>query len=84
MAIPKIISFFLIFAVTALLAGAAFADVYVYKDKNGVLTFTNAPNHGGYRRVLRESRGEGRAMPRHASYDELSIRLQGATTSMPT
>ncbi len=59
MAIQKIISFFLIFAVTAFLAGAAFADVYVYKDKNGVLTFTNTPNHAGYRRVLRESRGEG-------------------------
>jgi soluble lytic murein transglycosylase-like protein len=30
------------------------ADVYVYKDKNGVLTFTNVPNHTGFRRVLRE------------------------------
>lgn len=52
-------SFFLIFAATAFLAGAAFADVYVYKEKNGVLTFTNTPNHAGYRRVLRDSRGEG-------------------------
>lgn len=59
MAIQKIISFFLIFAATAFLAGAAFADVYVYKDKNGMLTFTNTPNHAGYRRVLRDSRGEG-------------------------
>jgi soluble lytic murein transglycosylase-like protein len=31
------------------------ADVYVHKDKDGVLTFTNVPNHSGFRRVLRES-----------------------------
>jgi len=55
-----------------LLAGAALADVYVYKDKNGVLTFTNTPNHSGYRRVLRENRTEavGSAIV-NASYDEL-------------
>ena len=29
-------------------------DVYVHKDKDGILTFTNVPNHGGYRRVIRE------------------------------
>lgn len=29
-------------------------DVYVYKDANGVLTFSNVPNHPGYRRVLKE------------------------------
>jgi soluble lytic murein transglycosylase-like protein len=33
----------------------AWADVYVHKDKEGVLTFTNVPNHSGYRRVIRES-----------------------------
>jgi soluble lytic murein transglycosylase-like protein len=36
----------------------AFSDVYVYKDKEGVLTFTNVPSHGGYRRVIRESNGQ--------------------------
>jgi soluble lytic murein transglycosylase len=30
------------------------ADVYMYKDKQGVLTFTNVPNHNGYKRILRE------------------------------
>jgi soluble lytic murein transglycosylase len=30
------------------------ADVYVYKDKQGVLTFTNVPTHQGFRRVIRE------------------------------
>ena len=72
MAIQKIISFFLIFAATAFLAGAAFADVYVYKDKNGMLTFTNTPNHAGYRRVLRESRGEGSGHASvNSSYNDL-------------
>jgi soluble lytic murein transglycosylase-like protein len=31
------------------------ADVYVFKNRDGVLTFTNVPNHGGYRRVLRDT-----------------------------
>jgi soluble lytic murein transglycosylase-like protein len=31
-----------------------FADVYMYRDKQGVLTFTNVPTHAGYRRVIRE------------------------------
>ncbi len=30
------------------------ANVYVYKDKQGVLTFTNVPTHQGFRRVIRE------------------------------
>jgi soluble lytic murein transglycosylase-like protein len=33
------------------------ADVYVYKDKQGVLTFTNVPTHQGFRRVIREGYG---------------------------
>ena len=31
------------------------ADVYVYRDKQGVINFTNVPSHSGYRRVIRES-----------------------------
>jgi soluble lytic murein transglycosylase-like protein len=44
----------------ALFAGAnrASADVYVYKNSQGVLTFTNVPNHSGYRRVLGENNGQ--------------------------
>ena len=36
------------------MVAAASADVYVHKDKAGVLTFTNVPNHSGFRRVIRE------------------------------
>jgi soluble lytic murein transglycosylase-like protein len=37
-----------------------FADVYMYRDNQGVLTFTNVPTHAGYRRVIREgSLGQG-------------------------
>jgi soluble lytic murein transglycosylase-like protein len=44
------------------------ADVYVYKDKQGVLTFTNVPTHQGFRRVIRDG------APRFSSaafYDDL-------------
>jgi soluble lytic murein transglycosylase-like protein len=34
---------------------SGWADVYAYKDKDGVLTFTNVPTHAGFRRVLRET-----------------------------
>jgi len=55
-------------------AGSAWADVYVYRDKNGVLTFTNVPNHGGYRRVLRERNGQitGGSVT-YTSYDDLIL-----------
>lgn len=57
----------------ALFASAvACADVYLYKDKQGVLTFTNVPNHSGYRRVLKESSGTLSTAPlTNASYEEL-------------
>jgi soluble lytic murein transglycosylase len=50
------------------LAPAVFADVYVYKDKQGVLTFTNVPTHYGFRRVIRD--GSPR-FSSSASYDDL-------------
>jgi soluble lytic murein transglycosylase-like protein len=45
--------FFLLYQMSTL--ATALADVYVHKDKDGVLTFTNVPNHSGFRRVFRES-----------------------------
>ena len=60
--------------VAALWAGpfSALADVYVYKDRQGVLTFTNVPNHGGYRRVMRDHQSQGsRPSEGEGSYDEL-------------
>ncbi|MGZ9155133.1 MAG: transglycosylase SLT domain-containing protein [Candidatus Binatia bacterium] len=44
-------------AVCLLVAAAqpARADVYMFKDRQGVLTFTNVPNHTGYKRILRDS-----------------------------
>lgn len=50
----------------------ASADVYVYKDQNGVLNFTNTPNHTGFRRVLREPSAQSRGGAAiTASYDSL-------------
>ena len=54
------------------LSPPVFADVYVYKDKNGVMTFTNVPTHTGFRRVLKEGNGPRTAASSfNASYDSL-------------
>lgn len=51
---------------------AVFADVYVYKDHNGVMTFTNVPTHTGFRRVFKERNGPRTAASSfNASYDSL-------------
>jgi soluble lytic murein transglycosylase-like protein len=47
-------SLFLFIVLELLLTSLSAADVYVYKDKQGVLTFTNVPTHQGFRRVIRE------------------------------
>ena len=40
------------------LPSTGFSDVYVYRDNQGVLTFTNVPTHSGYRRVIKEVSGQ--------------------------
>lgn len=50
------ISFWLL--VGFFLPSSGFPDVYVYKDNQGVLTFTNVPTHSGYRRVIKEVGGQ--------------------------
>jgi soluble lytic murein transglycosylase-like protein len=48
------------------------ADVYVYKDKQGVLTFTNVPTHQGFRRVIREGYASASSLGSSAnSYEDL-------------
>ena len=57
---------------------AALADVYMYKDQNGVLTFTNTPNHTGFRRVLRDNNGPLRGGGSlNASYDTFILTASG-------
>ncbi len=67
-------------AVCLLVAAAqpARADVYMFKDKQGVLTFTNVPNHTGYKRILRDSGAalSGGAMTGNA-FDELISSASG-------
>jgi soluble lytic murein transglycosylase-like protein len=61
-------------AITGVLLGptTAGADVYAYKDRNGVITFTNVPTHGGFRRVLRDhSSRESPGPAFNPSYDSL-------------
>jgi hypothetical protein len=59
MLITKLVGLLLAASTTFTALGPAFADVFVYKDGNGVLTFTNVPNHTGYRRVIREGSSPG-------------------------
>jgi soluble lytic murein transglycosylase-like protein len=55
-----------------ILPSVGFADVYVYKDKQGVLTFTNVPSHAGYRRVFRDNNGQlSGAVASFNGYDDL-------------
>jgi soluble lytic murein transglycosylase len=46
-------------------------DVYMYRDQNGVINFTNVPSHGGYRRVLREGKNGPAAVAVSGDYDEV-------------
>ncbi len=60
------------------LAPSASADIYMYKDKNGVVTFTNVPNHTAYRRVLRSANNPLPAAGQvNASYDHLILTASG-------
>jgi soluble lytic murein transglycosylase-like protein len=52
----------------------ASADVYYYKDSQGVLTFTNVPNHGGYRRMIRDNTAPSTV---NGSYEELILAASG-------
>jgi soluble lytic murein transglycosylase len=60
------------------LAPSALADIYMYKDKNGVITFTNVPNHTAYRRVLRSASNPLPSVGQfNASYDHLILTASG-------
>ena len=49
-------NYLLITAILSLLFNGAVAraDIYAYRDTRGVMTFTNAPSHSGYRMVLKD------------------------------
>lgn len=57
------------------------ADVYMYQDKDGVINFTNAPTHSGYRRVIREVTANYNPSPAIVSpgdnYEELIQNVSG-------
>jgi hypothetical protein len=57
-------------------------DIHIYKDKNGVLTFTSLPTQAGYPRVIRsenepkQTRSRRKRAPRVLSYDFFVLRIQ--------
>lgn len=54
-----------------LLPAVGFADVYVFRDKDGVLNFTNVPTHGGFRRVMRDGPQPPASISSSGDYDEV-------------
>jgi soluble lytic murein transglycosylase-like protein len=71
MSIRKMMQYVGVLAALLWLPRAIYADVYVYKDKNGVMTFTNVPTHTGFRRVLKDSNGPRTVATFNASYDSV-------------
>jgi soluble lytic murein transglycosylase len=72
MPIHKLVGFMVLAWAVFGIAPSALADIYMYKDKNGVITFTNVPNHTAYRRVLRSANNSLPSVGQfNASYDHL-------------
>jgi soluble lytic murein transglycosylase len=84
MFITKLVGFFFFASASFMALSPAFADVFVYKDTNGVLTFTNVPNHTGYRRVIREGNVSASAGSGGSTIYEDVIRTISARHSMDT
>ena len=66
-----------------LLPSMGLADVYMYRDQNGVINFTNVPTHGGYRRVMREGDRLRQGCPFRVTTTRLFDPLLIGTVSMP-
>lgn len=61
-----------IFFIVLFWFGTASADIFVYKDAQGVLHFTNVPAHAGFRLAIREWRGSSAGSSLEAEdYDQL-------------
>ena len=72
MKVHKSLFLFILFGL--IFAPLGMADVYVYKDKQGVLTFTNVPTHQGFRRVIREGNAKSSSLGLSANSYEGLIR----------
>ena len=78
MPIHKFVGFIVLASTVFGLEPSALADIYMYKDKDGVITFTNVPNHAGYRTVLRSTKNPLPAVGHvNASYDQLILTASG-------
>jgi soluble lytic murein transglycosylase-like protein len=78
MSLQKSIQYSVMLLALAAFSRPVFADVFAYTDRNGVLTFTNVPNHAGYRRVFRDSaKPVTNAVPLNSSYDHLILTVSG-------
>ncbi|NIO09153.1 MAG: transglycosylase SLT domain-containing protein [Deltaproteobacteria bacterium] len=63
--------FLLLFITAFLLAEWAAADIYVHRDSRGVMTFTNAPSHSGYRVIIRNPSHRGGGISVSPSFEQI-------------
>lgn len=47
------------------------ADIYVHRDSRGIMTFTNAPNHSGYRVIIRNPSRHSRVAGGPQSFEQM-------------
>jgi soluble lytic murein transglycosylase-like protein len=61
----------LLFCGWLLLPAIGHADVYAFRDQDGVIHFTNVPTHNGYRRIMRDTAGAPPMAANGADYESL-------------
>ncbi len=61
----------LLFIFALFLAEWVVADIYVHRDPRGVMTFTNAPSHSGYRVIIRNPSQHTSVPNQSLSFEEL-------------
>ncbi len=62
---------FLVMGVTLFVISTAYADIYVYVDRNGVFHFTNTPTSGKYKVYMSEKSNYRKALYNIKSYDDV-------------
>ena len=63
--------FVLLFIFAFSLADWVAADIYVLRDSRGIMTFTNAPSHAGYRVIIRNPSQHSRVAGEPQSFEQI-------------
>jgi len=63
--------FVLLFIFAFFLVEWVAADIYVHRDSRGIMTFTNAPSHSGYRVIIRDPNRQSRVAGKPQSFEQI-------------